>query len=640
MNDFAKKLNTQISEYYSERLHKDFILKDIDNIVYHVQEQKKYEKKYLHRSRICNKNGSLILSDIDVDNISEKMQHNFYDVNFMESLRCIINLITDSSIGDTQERIRFFFNNLRQFGAPSSNGIALKSSLREKSNHYKSDFLVLKSPQNPSKSTELLHEAVVGFSLNKLRSEIPNFSYVYDVFDCSVPIVNISKEVQLWCTSYDTPVSYVVYEYIQNSVSMSDAAKKISSRDLFLYYLQVLMACNIAHQCFDFTHYDLHNENVLIRKYSDNPFYIRYPFKESNYYVYSPGGIATMIDYGMSHLRTEDGFDIGILNADGFFSRNDVYADSSHIIGDAYKLLGFILYGAVTQGNKDLYNIGISLFSFFFQDPESSDFENMNVETFERIVKDQRKNFFQLPFVSEFNFSLETYIEYVIRVLQKEFPEEAEILITLNPPNPVDIFGCNKNCLSVRESLVEFHLQPSQTPSFFEIYDDRENPKKIMLSIFLKNTQQSIQKENEKIQKIVDFEIPSIYIINQPVSDDETGVFLVNNFTLFNENVISLLEILNNYQLIESYINNLSYLVNLQEISQKADLLNLLKAILAELKIKKTRINKIIMYAKNPVYRLSLLLERAFSMLKNPIDEIITLNDSYRKLNAIILKIN
>jgi hypothetical protein len=65
-----------------------------------------------------------------------------------------------------------------------------------------------------------------------------------------------------------------------------------------------------------------------------------------------------------------------------------------------------------------------------------------------------------------------------------------------------------------------------------------------------------------------------------------------------------------------------------------------LKAILAELKIKKTRINKIIMYAKNPVYRLSLLLERAFSMLKNPIDEIITLNDSYRKLNAIILKIN
>ena len=99
-------------------------------------------------------------------------------------------------------------------------------------------------------------------------------------------------------------------------------------------YLQVLNPLNLAYKKFDFTHYDLHSENVLIQEL---PYPISIPF-------YHPDGrtlylrtnfLARIIDYGTAHVKIE-GQHFGVFRAE---NRGQIFPDRSFPMHDAYKLL-------------------------------------------------------------------------------------------------------------------------------------------------------------------------------------------------------------------------------------------------------------------------------------------------------------
>ena len=202
-------------------------------------------------------------------------------------------------------RIRMYIHNLRQVGGESAEGYALVADFENAK-----DMFVVKVSRSPSDDT-LLHELVVGlYGTNKLRQYIPNFAYVYGGFKCSPPLIDPeTKKVITWCLHDTNPVNYVLYENITPAVPMSKYLQTCTGKDFVNVYLQVLYALRLALKVSDYTHYDLHYENVLIREPSpgtiSGPFQIAYETERGVEYVLTHV-IPTFIDYGFSHIKTSN----------------------------------------------------------------------------------------------------------------------------------------------------------------------------------------------------------------------------------------------------------------------------------------------------------------------------------------------
>jgi len=309
-----KQLHDTILVYFHNK--KEKTRKYFQKNITRIDSQISFEASFVEQKRKCSKATSK-LSGLNKDVLLEKLENEFYSSNLMEEMRCIINLIVSPTGGkiNEYERINYFFSETKQFGEVSSSGIALRSSLSSKKSKYNGDLIVIKCPQDPNDSYELTHEACVGLVLNNLRHKIPNFCYVYDSFNCSSPWINQeTRKVLNWCITDKNVVNYVVYENINNSkpfkkwsqipnkdkniieeikyfshwnpqilelipeinagdkqsiLEFKNELKYNKTLEFLLYYLQFLFALDYANVAYDFTHYDCHDENILIRKYSD-----------------------------------------------------------------------------------------------------------------------------------------------------------------------------------------------------------------------------------------------------------------------------------------------------------------------------------------------------------------------------------
>ena len=172
---------------------------------------------------------------------------------------------------------------------------------------YQDDYLhlVFKS-QVDGTFNEVLHETVVGlFGINQLQS--PFFAKVLSGSYPSLCPKLITKETSKNC-------AFVVYEFISGKTLhdwlnihhyiLSDTI----GRDLLLIVKDIIHALHYANKTVDFTHYDLHLQNIIItessRKY-----------------------IPVIIDYGSSHIKYE-GEDYGRTLIEGqIYNREMWYHD-------------------------------------------------------------------------------------------------------------------------------------------------------------------------------------------------------------------------------------------------------------------------------------------------------------------------
>jgi hypothetical protein len=230
---------------------------------------------------------------------------------------------------------------------------------------------VIKAPVTMDNRREMLHECIVGFYATNLMREkgVPNFAFIYGSFDCSAPIINpATKSVLSYCDSNDDlkMASYVIYERINGDSFYSYIANANNSlKDIMDLYLQVVLALDSA-KSYQFTHYDLHPRNIILRPYSteaQKSFYIKYPTSRGTFYFQGNGIIATIIDYGMSHISI-GGVSYGRpLYAD---ARNiGVYRDKYHPLHDTYRLFSNIVYLFLYYKLDEKYEKIKSLFSFF-----------------------------------------------------------------------------------------------------------------------------------------------------------------------------------------------------------------------------------------------------------------------------------
>jgi hypothetical protein len=177
----------------------------------------------------------------------------------------------------------------------SVEGITLTGGIK-----YVDNVFVIKFPKNKQLIDNLFHEYFIGLLLNTLRSNIPNFMYVYGMFRCNSSDVLCKNQI----TNPQNDTKFLVFEKI-NEQSLPDIISRISFKELIEIIIQLFFALAFANDVFEYCHLDLHAQNVLIKHFTV-PQIVKYPYKDKFLYV-TTRNIPIIIDYGTSRVKNNLG---------------------------------------------------------------------------------------------------------------------------------------------------------------------------------------------------------------------------------------------------------------------------------------------------------------------------------------------
>jgi serine/threonine protein kinase len=362
---------------------KDEISLDVDNIK-RIAEERQHDnnlmiQQYLNLNQIsdnCVKANRDILS-FKWGPLKKAMNSQFYNFKMMNDFFCHNNLRLHywSPTLAQDQRYHRYISLLRQL-YKGNYGQTWSGYVREIK-----DFFVIKTALKGSEFEDMRREAFVGFHMNEMRKMVPNFVMTFGYFELPIPI-EITKNFDTfgiigWDDKTKSEYSpYIVQEMINKSVSLKSVIKDISIlKDIDTQFkvpkttveeikfiwgtvIQTLCAIVVAHRRLDFTHYDLHNENVLLRNGVRNSS-IRYELGDG-IEVFLPGDhVSVIIDYGLSHIKV-DRRDIGYPGFQEYF----ISDNTSSLVCDCYRIVMFVLKDLqkkyplyVSSEGQQIYNL-------------------------------------------------------------------------------------------------------------------------------------------------------------------------------------------------------------------------------------------------------------------------------------------
>lgn len=161
------------------------------------------------------------------------------------------------------------------------------------------------------------------------------------------------------------PVQMICLEKLENTLDSyieDEEEEPIKNDEWSSILFQVIMILHVYQKCFDFTHNDLHTNNIMYNKTKEK--YLYYKYKNKIYKVPTFGKIYKIIDFGRSIYTFKNQFCI---------------SDSYHPKGDAATQYNVPPYcnedKPRIEPNKsfDLCRLGCSLFDYFYDTVEEAD---------------------------------------------------------------------------------------------------------------------------------------------------------------------------------------------------------------------------------------------------------------------------
>jgi hypothetical protein len=174
------------------------------------------------------------------------------------------------------------------------------------------------------------HEFDVALSLNSMRTFCPHFSYVYD--NVSLPISrnyidmeridNLESDeeecweddderLSIWDEDSDTiQTKLLFYEFVSDVGLYYLYKYSCKEKDIKIPLSQMLMVLaglEMAQTHTQFTHYDLHIDNILIRPCEDNSFFFYRFATGETCFIPTFGFFPVCIDFGNSYSESLDG---------------------------------------------------------------------------------------------------------------------------------------------------------------------------------------------------------------------------------------------------------------------------------------------------------------------------------------------
>lgn len=402
--DIAQAID-MAERYYSQPAVRRQLLAD--------KAKQKEEEDKLKKELVCHMSDLDKIRDrlgsLDTAKFRQILTKYFFDGAMMKVAFCILESIiadqgklADGGLTENQ-RVRHWIRADKQIGSESVFGYAMSTSFDDSE-----ALLVAKAPRPNVGAGDSIHEYVIGaLALNNLRQYIPNFAYVFGTFDCASPVIGANKEIDTWC-GYQPGVNYVIYENVNPAVPLGNLNKNITFDRFLNYYLQTLLALRLAREKYDFTHYDLHDQNVLIRKLPQRVS-IDYNTPEGQRYVVTDA-IATIIDYGQSHAKI-NGVSVGYYGLEAYGN----LPTHAFPLFDAYKLLLMSMRTMMHADNHAFHGAATLLRFFTPEDPVS-------------VVKQQSKFYYVLPRTKKvLKYGLDDFLKYIIKLYPTALSEKPNV---------------------------------------------------------------------------------------------------------------------------------------------------------------------------------------------------------------------
>jgi hypothetical protein len=155
------------------------------------------------------------------------------------------------------------------------------------------------------------HEYTVMKGLNDISPYCPHFCKAVGTLLCEVDPSSrkIGNPFQI-TTKYPIEKEILLTEYIDKSNKLYNYIKsdKISDTVIYTSIKQVLMAIAIAQKKKQFTHYDLHSYNIMMKKCNKDVVFLYVLDEENQFCVATHGHYPVIIDFGFSYIKDlEDG---------------------------------------------------------------------------------------------------------------------------------------------------------------------------------------------------------------------------------------------------------------------------------------------------------------------------------------------
>ena len=168
-------------------------------------------------------------------------------------------------------------------------------------------------------------------------------------------------ENTVFANIYNYPCQIICLEQLDNTldICMEDEDYELSEKQWTACLFQVIMSLITYQKLFNFTHNDLHTNNIMFTKTDKK--YLNYKFCDKHYRVPTYGRIYKIIDFGRA-----------IYN----FNGKQMISDSFYLKGDAAGQYNFSCCKNINKKeilpNKgfDLCRLGCALYDYFIQDVE------------------------------------------------------------------------------------------------------------------------------------------------------------------------------------------------------------------------------------------------------------------------------
>ena len=465
-------------------------------------------------------------SQIDLYKLAVRANSSYYDPKIMEIDMCLINAWIPFPLEPKYRSMKLFWDHLSKISSGGF-GIIDKSNKKTASQFVikYSKFSDLKSDQEENykeRDRDNTHELFIALHLNNLRKKIPNFVYGFGYFNCQLPL-DIGDTKNSIC-NIGGHNKFFIYEYLRGETLTSlIGSKKLKLDEILNYYIQILFSLDAA-QTIQFTHYDLHTGNIIIRPTETKDFVaIPYSLGDEQYYIITKK-IATIFDFGSSYINID-----GVSYGKEGLEHAGVYADRPNQMMDAYKLWMFMCY-YVWESYEDpkLIESMIPLAEYF------KDIKYDYNSFTEYLLKDIR-NFFYLP-AAKVDYSHKKLIRYIIQT----YPSVKKFLKPNKPYLGFKILACeptgDMKCLqNVDELMRNFpiydptglvysrsagNLNPEIIAAYIEDYKKNETMmvwnKSLDTDLYILNGILEIFINDDRVEEYleVDHKIPTKFLDN------------------------------------------------------------------------------------------------------------------------------
>ena len=246
---------------------------------------------------------SIVVQLIDFDHLNKILQSYWYDPKIVNAVHyLIINLVVLDRNNPCEILARPLFKMVNNMTTGLGGFVYEVAPMESKFS------LVLKTPYTVVDSEELRNEsAITRLAINGLREHTPNFSVMMGNFECG-PSYWGSRMI---CESCENIFNYTLYEFVKGVTIydyVTDPDSDLTISELLSIIVQLQISLSIAYrQGHQFTHGDLHLDNVIIRQLGEKKLI---PYKSNLFepnatgYTYILTSVCpTVIDYGRSKIK-------------------------------------------------------------------------------------------------------------------------------------------------------------------------------------------------------------------------------------------------------------------------------------------------------------------------------------------------